>query len=78
MTSNGAQELALVGSLTTNEASKSFIYHPTLNVILLITKDSNIRALDLHSGQTLHVAESPSKGKHAFIIIFGRKLVWFL
>ena len=63
MTSNGAPELSLVGSFPTNEATKSFVYHPTLNVIFLITKDSNIRVIDLHSGQTLHVAESPANGK---------------
>ena len=70
MTSNGGPELPLVGSFPTNEATKSFIYHPTLNVILLITKDSNIRVLDLHSGQTLHIAESPAKGEFLTLLSF--------
>ena len=64
-------ELPPVGSFSTNEMTKSFIYHPTLNVILLITKDSNIRVLDLHSGQTLHLAAPSNNGKSfSFIVWF--------
>ncbi|XP_037073509.1 LOW QUALITY PROTEIN: baculoviral IAP repeat-containing protein 6-like [Pollicipes pollicipes] len=66
MATNGAPEHSSVGSFSTNEATKSFIYHPTLNVILLITKDANIRVLDVLSCQTLHIATPPVKGRPLF------------
>ena len=54
------------GCLSIGQPSEAVSYHPTLNTILVTTKEPAVRVLDVTSGSLLHM--SKLSGRNFFVI----------
>lgn len=64
----GVSYLVEDGYLNVQADSRSIIYHPNLNIILVTTRDSEVLALDVNSGVILQ--KSSLSGKLTWALVY--------